>query len=204
MGALVLIPLAALAWLGLVVFFWRAKAWLLYYILGAAGSALLVVVAGRELFPLESLVRQATASSVDFVAPLTGVKTSIEQVNPGSLLVIGVPHRTEWTHLSVGLESSGLLETAALFGLVAFFPAQSLRWRALTVVLAVGLTFLANILRVTMIVAIVGWLGQGWLEFAHIVLGRLVFFALAIGIYWYAITRPTLRAVSRRLAGGNP
>ena len=200
MAPVVLITAAALAWAGLVIFFWRAKAWLPYYILASAGSALLIVVAGRELFPLEFAIREATAWSVNHVAPLTAVKTSIERVDPGSLLVIGVPHKTEWTHLTVGLESSGLLEMAALFGLVAFFPAQGLRWRALTIVLATVLTFLANIVRVTMIVAMVGWLGQGWLDVAHVVLGRIVFFLLAIGIYWYAITRPTLRVVGKRIA----
>jgi hypothetical protein len=53
------------------------------------------------------------------------------------------------------------------------------------------------------IVMAVGWGGQGTLEIAHVVLGRLVFFVLAIGIYWFAITRPTLRAVSTRLQGAN-
>ena len=80
MGALVLIPLAALAWLGLVVFFWRAKAWLPYYILGAAGSALLVVVAGRELFPLESLVRQRPSAPASHLGRSS---TFVDKHQPG-------------------------------------------------------------------------------------------------------------------------
>lgn len=42
--------------------------------------------------------------------------------------------------------------------------------------------------------------GQGTLQFAHIVLGRLVYVMIAIGVYWYAITKPTLA----RAGDGSP
>lgn len=192
---------AAIIWAALVVFFRRAHAWLPYYVLGAAGSAILIVVIGRELLPLESIFRQATAISVHVLSPLIGVTTTIEHVSPGSIMVLGVPHHDEWTLLTVGLESSGLLESAALFGLVAFFPASAGLSRGWTICVALALTFAANVLRVLIIVSVVAYFGQGYLEFAHIVLGRIVFFVLAIAIFWFAITRPTLRRVATRLEG---
>jgi exosortase family protein XrtG len=197
---LALFAAAAAAWAGVVTFFWRARAWLPYYVVGAAGCAILVVVAGREFLPLESVVRQATAHSVHMVAPLIGVKTTLEHLAPGSLMVIGVPHQDEWTVLAVGLESSGLLESAALLGLVAFFPAQTAGSRIATLTIALALTFIANVFRVLIIVATVGYLGHDYLDFAHVVVGRVVFFVIAIGIFWFAITAPTLRRVNRRLA----
>jgi exosortase family protein XrtG len=189
-----------IAWLIAVAFFRRARAWLPYYVIAAAGSAILLVVAAREFVPLESVLRQATAGSVHLLAPLLGIQTSLEQVDAGSLMVIGVPHHNEWTVLSVGLESSGLLELAALFGLVAFFPASGSFSRISTIAVALALTFAANVLRVLIIVATVAYFGQAYLDFAHIVLGRIVFFVIAIGIFWFAITRPTLQRVNRRLA----
>jgi exosortase family protein XrtG len=192
--------LATAVWAGAVTFFWRARAWLPYYILGAAGCAVLVVIGSREFLPIESIIRQATAHSVDMVAPLLGVNTTLEHVDPGSLMVIGVPHQQEWTVLAVGLESSGLLEAAALLGIVAFFPAQTASSRIVTIVIALALTFLANVFRVLIIVATVGYLGQGYLDFAHVVVGRAVFFIMAIGIFWFAITAPTLRRVNQRLS----
>ena len=200
MAGLVLFLAVTVAWAATVTFFWRVRAWLPYYILGAAGCAVLVVIASREFLPVESIIRQATAQSVDMLAPLLGVQTTLRHVDPGSLMVIGVPHQQEWTVLSVGLESSGLLESAALFGLVAFFPAQTKGSRVATVVIALALTFLANVFRVLIIVATVGYLGQDYLGFAHVVLGRVVFFVIAIGIFWFAITSPTLRRVNRRLS----
>lgn len=203
MAPLLIFLLATGAWAGLVAFFWRARAWLPYYVLGAAGSAIVIVVAGREFLPVESFVRELTATSVHLIAPLFGVTTTLEHVDPGSLMVIGVPFQHEWTVLSVGLESSGLLEGAALIGLVAFFPAQNARMRVLTILIALALTFVANIFRVMIIVAAVGYLGHDYLDFAHVVLGRVVFFVMAIGIFWFAVTAPTLRRVGARLSEAN-
>ena len=62
-----------------------------------------------------------------------------------------------------------------------------------------GAVFLANTLRVTMIVASVAWVGGPALDFTHLILGRIVFFVLAICIYWFVVTRPTLRAVQARI-----
>lgn len=202
MSQILLFAVAALTW-GLVTgFFWRARAWLPYYAIGSSGLAILLVIASREFLPIEDFCRVAAASAVNAVAPLIGVKTTIETVEAGSLLVIGVPHHTEWTVLAVGLESSGLLESAALIGLVGFFPAQSLRLRTLTIVAALLATFVANVARLLIIVASVGYLGQGYLDFAHIVLGRIVFFIFAIAVFWFAVTRPTLRRVNKRVTGG--
>jgi exosortase family protein XrtG len=189
-----------LVWLAAVVFFRRAHAWLPYYVAGAAGSAILLVIGAREFVPLEQLLREATALTVHGLTPLIGVQTTLHSVEPGSLLVIGVPHHNEWTVLSVGLESSGLLEAAALLGLVAFFPAYTGLSRLAAILVALALTLAANVVRVLIIVASVAYVGQGSLDFAHLFLGRLVFFVMAIAIFWFVITRPTLRRVSRRLA----
>ncbi len=64
---------------------------------------------------------------------------------------------------------------------------------------ALLLTFLANVVRMLVIVLALAYGGQAMLDIAHVVLGRLVFFVLAIGIYWFAITRPTIKAVATRL-----
>ncbi len=200
MAPVMVVGLAAVGWGALVLFFWRARAWLPYYVLGASGAAVLVVVFSREVLPLELWLRMATAHSVNAVANLVGLRTSLTS-DPGNLLIIGVPHHAEWTNLTVGLESSGLLESAALFGLLAFFPAGSGLSRMRTLVLALAATFVANVIRVLVIVVSVAYAGQGSLDFAHIFLGRIAFFIMAMVIYWYSITRPTLRVVAERLRG---
>jgi len=193
-----LVPVA-IAWALTVRFFWRAGAWLPYFVLGATGAAFIVIVAMRDVVPGEDVLRTATAFLVDRASLLLGINTTLLKSNPGELLVVGVPHHNEWTMLSIGIECSGLLETAALLGLVSFFPAMPAGKRMRVLLLALVLTFLANVVRMLVIVAAVAYGGQDMLDVAHVVLGRLVFFVLAIGIYWFAITKPTLTAVSARL-----
>lgn len=186
-------------WAVAVRFFWKAGAWLPYFVAGAAGSAFIVVVAMRDVIPGEDWLRVATAQAVHYGALLLGVQTTLANAEAGDLMVVGVPHHNEWTLLSIGIECSGLLELATLFGLGAFFPALSWRGRLAVLGAALVLTFLANIVRMLVIVLAVAYAGQSTLEIAHVVLGRAVFFALAIGIYWFAITKPTLRTVAARL-----
>jgi len=120
----------------------------------------------------------------------------------GTLLVSGFG-RNEWTHFSVGLESSGLLEAATLGSLVALYPRGGFRERALMVAGAVVASFLANVLRVLVIVSLVGLGGQDLLEFAHLFLGRVLFFLMAMVLFWLAITRPMLATVGARIQGGH-
>jgi exosortase family protein XrtG len=193
---------AVVGWALATRFFWRAGAWLPYYVVGAAGGAVLAVVAARELVPGELAIRVATAYAVHHLSWLLGIHTELFDDRAGELLVVGVPHHQEWTRLTIGIECSGLLELAALMGLVVFYPALPKARRLLVLAVALGLTFAANVLRMLVIIGAVGYGGQGWLDVAHVVFGRAVFFALAVAVYWFAVTRPTLRVVYARLREG--
>ncbi|MCC6961279.1 MAG: archaeosortase/exosortase family protein [Dehalococcoidia bacterium] len=203
MIAVAILLAASLCWAVAVRFFWKAGAWLPYFIVGAAGCAILLVFGLRSVVPGELALRHATAASVNAVAWIAGVHTRVSTANPGDLLVVGVPYHNEWTMLSIGIECSGLLETATLAGLVLFFPALPMRRRLIVLAIALGLTFAANIVRMLVIVLAVAYWGQASLDIAHVVFGRAVFFVLAIGIYWFAITRPTLNTVAARLRGAH-
>lgn len=202
MGTLAWFVPATIGWALGVRFFWKAGAWLPYFILGAAGGALLLVIAARDLVPGELAVRVATAYAVHWTSGLFGIRTELIDDRAGEILVIGIPHHQEWTRLSIGIECSGLLELAALMGLGLFYPALPPARRLGVLVAALVLTFAANVVRMLIITGAVAYGGQAWLDIAHIVLGRAVFFGLAIGIYWFAITRPTLRVVYARLREG--
>ena len=60
-------------------------------------------------------------------------------------------------------------------------------------------TYIANIIRLTLIIATLHFFGKDSLFIAHTVVGRAVFFALVIAIFWFVITRPTMRIVARKL-----
>ncbi len=199
MTALLIIVPIAVAWALTVRFFWKAGAWLPYFVIGATGMAFLTIFMMRDILPGEDALRIATAFLVHHASWFMGIHTELLRPETGDLMIVGVPHHNEWTRLSIGIECSGLLETAALLGLVTFFPAVPKGKRMRLLFFALALTFLANVIRMLVIVGAVAYGGQAALEIAHVVFGRLVFFLLTIGIYWFAITRPTLATVGARL-----
>ena len=103
------------------------------------------------------------------------------------------------TMLQITVESSGLLETGVVSGMLMFYPGWSLRKRLGLSILAILATYVANIIRLMVIVVVIHYGGKDTLLVSHTILGRAVFFFGVILIYWYLLSRPTLRTVARKL-----
>jgi len=191
--------LAALAWLALVLIMRRSRIWLFYYLIAAVGFCFGVVLVCRNLLPGESLLAMATAHGTHWFASLLNIPTRVFPAAPGLLLVLVIVQQSGWTALQVGLESSGLLEMAVLAGLILFYPGMPLQRRVLALVAGLLATYVANILRVLLIVAVLHYAGKDALLLAHTFLGRAFFFAVTLVIYWFVMTRPTLEVLRERV-----
>ena len=184
-------------WILAVLFFRLNRIWLPYYVIGSVGLAFLVIFIGRNT-PIEPALQTAVAQGVHAVAQVTGIPTDTFDAAPGALLVL-VSQDIGWTMLQVTVESSGLLESGVILGMLMFYPAWPIRRRAAYVVLALLLTYVANIIRLVVIVATLHYLGKDSLLVSHTIIGRAVFFVGVIIIYWFLLTRPTLGAVRNKL-----
>ena len=180
-----------------VLFFRLNRIWLPYYVLGSVGFAFMLIYIGRHT-PIEGWLQVAVAFGVHQVSQLVGIPTSTFESAPGALLVL-VNQDVGWTMLQVTVESSGLLESGVIAGMLMFYPAWSLRRRFAYTLLALVLTYIANIIRLMIIVATLHLLGKESLLISHTIIGRAVFFVAVIAIYWYLLTRPTLGAVKKKL-----
>lgn len=185
-------------WLLAVLFFRLNRIWLPYYIIGSVGLAFLFIFIGRNT-PIEPALQTAVAQGVHFFADLFGIPTETFDAAPGALLVLVISQDIGWTMLQVTVESSGLLESGVVFGMLMFYPAWSVRRRLSYVLLALLLTYAANIIRLMVIVATLHLLGKDSLLISHTIVGRAVFFVGVILIYWFLLSRPTLRAVRKKL-----
>ncbi|MEE8347490.1 MAG: hypothetical protein V3S20_09090 [Dehalococcoidia bacterium] len=190
---------AVALWLAAVLFFRLSRIWILYYIVGAVGLCLLLVFVGSHFLPWDEMLKKSTVRTVHWAAAGVGVETRIFPGAEDSLMVLVVPQSVGWTMLTLGIESSGLLELAAILGLVAFFPGWSAGRRLYMAVAGVSATFLANVIRILFIVTTLHYMGKDTLFLAHTVLGRAVFFVMVILIYWFAFTLPTLRMTAKRM-----
>lgn len=194
--AYVRLALLVAVWVLLTVSLWRARRWLLFYLVGALGLIVVALLAAITvgwdgwLQALEARQVAALAAALDLELDVTG--------DAG----LAIPNHTGWAVFAVGIECSALLELSAIVGLIVFYPAFSRRRKATTVVVGGAATYLINLVRILIIVAVINALGTDWVFAAHAVIGRIFFFVATIGLLWILVTRPTLGLVGRRLDGG--
>ncbi|MCR4398044.1 MAG: exosortase family protein XrtG [Firmicutes bacterium] len=188
-----------IAWAASYLVLRRARAWLLSYVVGAVGFTLISVYIVRGS-SFETLVEVAGARLTHYICNMVGVPTKVFTNAPGTLLVLIVYQVKGWTAVEMDIECSGMLEMAVFSGLVLFFEGFSYARRLGILASGLALTYASNVLRVMIIVLMIHRGGKSAIYLAHTVVGRAVFFAMIISLYWYAFTKPTLELIRRRLA----
>ena len=186
-------------WL-LTVLFWRVnRVWLPYYVTGTVGMAFLLIFFGAQATPLQEWLQLATVWSVHHLSALLQITTQTFSAQPGTIMILVVSQTIGWTMLQVSVESSGILESCVLTSMVMFYPSWGLRKKFLLILFGLAATFVANIFRLMVITSSLHFLGKDSLLISHVVVGRLVFFAIVVLIFWMVITLPTLRTVRQKL-----
>lgn len=185
------------AWVLSVLFLRAYRVWLPYYLVGSVGLAYWLALVAKDVLGLEPLLAHSVAQAVHQVAGLVGIETRIFENAPGVLLVLVVVQPVGWTVLHIGVESSGLLEISVLVSLLLFYPGWSFLRRSASIAAGVVASWVANVIRLFFIVVLLHLYGKQALVLAHVFIGKVVFFALTMAIYWYLITLPSVR---RRLS----
>ena len=189
-------------WAVSVMFFRMNRIWLPYYLTGAVGLAFIIIFVGGAT-ALQTIMESGVAASTFGVARAIGIPAKLFEADPGTLMIFvvgqAIGHDNGWTMVRVTIECSGLLETGVMTGMVGFYPGWSLRKRAIFLSLGIIAVYAANIIRLTVIMGTLHWFGKDALFIAHTIVGRAVFFVLIIAIFWYIITRPTMRTVAKKL-----
>lgn len=188
--ALVAFPL----WIIVLASLWKARRWLPFYILGALGAVVFVVLLAT-LTGLDGRLEALEASQVLVLANHLGMTLVVLGANG-----LAIKNHVGWGVFDIGVECSGLLEMAAMAGLVLFYPAVfSPARKAFIIAAGTGMTYLFNLARILLIVQIVARFGTDWVFPAHAVFGRLLFFVLTIALYWRLVTMPTMWHVGKTL-----
>lgn len=188
-----LLVVLTIVWAVLTFSLWRSRRWLVFYLTGAFGFVLLVISFLRTL-GIDAAVEAIEVRQVVAMAHACGIGV-------GSLGATGIaiPNSAGWAVFDVGIECSGLLELLAFVGLVWFYPAFSVARKTSTLAIGVLATWIINLLRILLIVAIINSMGTSWVFPAHAVFGRVFFFVATVALYWYLVTRPTISIVGARL-----
>ena len=174
-----------------IIFFKKRRLWLFYYITASFGLTLnLSLLFG--ILNLDDILRSVNSFLVSGLARfLFGIPVHLS--NSSNLFLRS---SEGLSILIIGVECSAIFEMAALLGLVIFYPAFSLANRVLKSLIGLILTFILNILRMIVMLLIVYSFGRNSIFFAHAIVGRLFFFVGVVAIFWFILTKPTVRAIS--------
>lgn len=172
-------------WVYLLTILKRAKLNFWFFLVGAFGLFLLLMFFVRP-WATEPLARA--------VAAIAGVFGSLTHTFQANFLfgVIFVDAPSGSMTLQIDFECSGIIEIMAYVSLLAFFQVYTLKERLLVGILGVLFIILSNVLRVIVISMMIYFGGPDAYYVAHSLVGRIVFYALTILLYFYVFTKPQI------------
>jgi len=174
----------------------RRRWWLSYYLVGSVA----VVAALMSFFVLtgyDNYIMSVEAQSMAFVASLLGMSSQF--LAPNAFIF---PDPTGWSIFGIGLECSSIIEISVFVALLLFYPSYSWKTKFKYACIGVAATYLANVIRILTIVFIVSVFGKTSVYLAHAIVGKLVFFVLIVILYWYLLTKPTMKKVRDNIKSG--
>lgn len=134
--------------------------------------------------PLAKLVCRLTG----YLGNVTGFFTSYT-----SYAILFIENMDGPISLYIDFECAGLVEILVYLSLLLFFKPYKRVEKLVVGVLGVLGILVANIIRLFTICALIHSFGNEIYYFAHTIVGRLVFYAMSIGLYFYVFTRRQIR-----------
>jgi len=186
MNKWIILCVLLVVWLYILSVFKRRKQAFFYFLVGGVG---LFLFAFTILEPL------LTAPLAKFVCILTGlVGRGLRMFTAyASYGILFIENAHGPISLYVDFECAGLVEILVYLSLLVFFPAYKLHEKIWVGLLGVVGIMAANILRLTTICILIHLYGNEIYYLAHTIIGRLIFYLLAIMLYFYVFTRRQIR-----------
>lgn len=168
-------------WLYLLSAVHRAKLNFYQFLLGSIGTFifLMIWVQPVVITPLSRLVTS--------VAGMVGNWTGMFHVNYAYSFIF-INYSGESISLYIDYECSGIIEMMAFVSMLLFYQVYRVGQRVLISVAGCIYILFANVLRILIICTMTYFGGSSVYYIAHTVIGRIVFYALSIILYYYVFT----------------
>ncbi|WP_341778802.1 exosortase family protein XrtG [Levilactobacillus sp. HBUAS70063] len=170
-----------LGWLYVISVLKRAHLSAYYFIVGSVGLFFILIALGNPYWVwfMTHLVINGVSTLGDWTHWCrVFVKYGIVYIGNGQNPVT----------MSIDYECSGIIETTAFVGLLAFFPTYSRQEKMFYLVMGALWIYVANVIRLMLVVTLVYFGGASWYFTAHTLLGRIVFYVLVIMLYYNVFT----------------
>ena len=184
-------------WLAVTAFFMRHRIWLLYFIWGAVGFTIILLMILRGS-PVEHFMEQQSGIVLQYVLSVLHIVTLDDRGAAGTLTALNKLTNT-WTTMGIDIETSGILEMCIFVGMMIFYPGYTVAMRTKYSLIGIMLIYIINITRMATVISVIQLGGGDFLSFGPLVMGRLVYFILTIALYWAFFTKPTLKIIWARV-----
>jgi len=179
--------LLIIIWIYALSVFKRKKQAFFHFLVGSIGLFLFSFVI---LYPV------LTAPLSRFVCDITGVVGEMLGIfkaysSYGILFIENVTGGP--VSLYVDFECAGLVENLVFLSLLIFFPAYKWYEKIWVGIAGVAGVMAANVLRLTVICVMIHVYGNEIYYLAHTIVGRMLFYALSIMLYFYIFTRRQIK-----------
>lgn len=168
----------------------RIKRWWLSFYLTGSLALLLLLISFFILTGYDIYLMGIEAKNMAYVASSLGITSNY--IPPNAFIF---PDPSGWSIFGIGFESSSIIEISVLIGLLSFYPGYKLRKKLKYIILGILVIYFANIVRMMSIVYIINIFGQSYVYLANAIIGKMIFFVFIVILFWYLLTKPTLKIV---------
>lgn len=181
-----------LVWIYLLSVFTRGKLYFYQFIWGSVGLFVFMMmwIQPVAIRPLTNLV----SSAAGVAGRMTGFYESYSEYS-----MLFVQHGSEAISLCIDYECSGIIEMMAYVSMLAFFRVYDWMQRIILSVLGCMMIFFANIIRLFVIGTTIYYFGNDAYYIAHTIVGRIIFYALSVILYYYIFTKSQI--VKQKIGG---
>ncbi|MDD2190885.1 MAG: exosortase family protein XrtG [Eubacteriales bacterium] len=174
--------IAFIIWLYILLVLSRTGLHFFKFVIGSVGlfSFLMFWVQPVITAPLS----MAVTAVAGLLGDLSGMYDSYFQYS-----ILFIPKDTTSVSLAIDYECSGVIEIMAFSCMLWFFPLYNMVEKLIVNSIGIAIIFLANVLRIFTICAMIYFYGNEIFYFAHTIFGRIIFYFISIALYFYVFTR---------------
>lgn len=181
MNNIILFIIIGALWIFGLVLFNRTKMYFFKFLLGSIGVFLISMIFFTPF--LERQISLLISETLEVIGNITGYFLIFKENS-----IISFDTSTGIISMFISYECSGVIEMLVFTSLLLFFPFGK-PFRKLFYIIGGNIfIFIANIIRILMIVFVSRTFGSEYFYLAHTLLGRLLFFGLMIALYYFVFT----------------
>lgn len=190
----VLVFLSLLIWLYILSVVKRANLYYFEFIWGSVGFFILALILIQPL--LLDTLRELVASATGAVGGMFGIFHASEGY---PMLYVQTINKVTSIYLYIDYECAGIIEMMAYVSMLIFFEIYSRGERIVLSIFGCVMIFLFNVIRLLSICLLIYFFGNDIFFVAHSIVGRILFYAMTIILYYIVFTRA--QVVKQRIGG---